>query len=119
MYEVSILIIGLFFGWIIRVFTEALKMQRLYNRIMRDIQAIEFQENFLNRVFKTCYIEKNSETYFLYDSESSKFLCQGKDYEQLAKCLYTEHDIQIAVVRETEKDHLWFDHGTIKNAKVI
>ena len=118
MYELSILIVGLFFGWVTRAFIEALKMQRIYKRVMRDIQSMEMQENFLDRVFKTCYVEKDGETYFLYDLDSSKFLCQGKDYEQLATCLYNEHDIQIALVRKTEKDHLWFDHGTIKTVKV-
>lgn len=119
MYELGILLIGLFFGWTAKALMEALRMQRMYERVMHYTEMMDLEESLLDKIFKTCYVEQEGESYYLYDSNSSKFLCQGKDYDQLAKCLYNEHDIQVALVKKSEKEHLWFDHGTIKNVKVI
>jgi hypothetical protein len=120
MWEIQLLIIGAILGWIIRSIVEAVKMQRMLTRVMRDIQTIELTERILDRVFKQCYVEQEGNTFYLYDNETSAFLCQGNSFEDLATCLHKQHNIQVALVQGLDKkNHLWFDHGNVKPVKVI
>jgi len=118
MWEIQIFLLGVTVGWAIKTLLEAMKMQRIYRRVMRDISNMEVAERILDRVFKQCYIEKDGNSYYLYNDDNSSFMCQGSSYEDLAKCLYTQHEIQIALVRKENEQHCWFDHDNIKPVEV-
>ena len=119
MWEIQLILLGMVLGWITRIIVEAIRMNRLLNRVMADIENIEIAERILDRVFKQCYIEQEGNTFYLYDNETSAFLCQGGSFEDLASCLHKQHAIQVALVRGLDKkDHWWFDHGNVKPAKV-
>ena len=115
MFDLASVIVGFIACWIFRTFYEAYKSYRMWTRLVAKINAdMARKEKEDAMPVSLCYVQEDDNGVFLYDATDNKFLCQGLDYEDLAKNLYDLHKIERAVVLNLQKENMLFEHGIVK-----
>jgi len=88
----AIFVLGYMVGELVFIF----RLRKLFHKIGLSDQIIELEKT-TPKVSKL-FIEQEKETYYLYDFEANKFLCQGSSIEELASLAQKYNNIDYAAV---------------------
>ena len=98
-------------GWFLHKAWAAYQNEKLFNKIMVEINREEKVKTIVDRVFKYCYTERSEGQVYLYDFDNCKFLGQAKDLDELSTNLKNQ-GIQVAFVRDGDND-FWLNNGKV------
>ena len=110
---IIMMVFGAIIGWSLNSMYRQYKDDIMFKQIMVKIDEEEAEQK-VKALFPMCYIEKDNDTYILYNKDSHAYMCQGDSYDELAQKVYTELKIDVALAKHMNKS-MWFIAGDTKD----
>jgi hypothetical protein len=95
-----------FFGYQLGVF-----------KVKTIIASRVFEEIRAKAMIPVCVAECVGQTYYLYEKDTDKFMCQASSFEELPQSLFDTRKINLALVlfpTASNSDNYWIINGKIK-----
>lgn len=86
-------------------------------KIKAILASRAFQEIRAKAMIPVCVAEYVEHTYYLYEKDTDKFMCQAPSFEELPKSLFDNKKINLALVlfpTATNNENYWIINGKIK-----
>jgi len=106
-----VIAVSIHFGWFLHKAWCTYQNEKLFNKIMIEIDREERVKTVVDKVFKHCYTERTEGQVYLYDFENCKFLGQGKTLKDISISL-KEQGVQVAFVQDEDID-VWLNNGKV------
>ena len=81
---VLVIAVSIHLGWFLNRSWTAYQNEKLFKKIMVEIDREERVKTVVDKVFKHCYTERIEGQVYLYDFENCKFLGQGKTLKDIS-----------------------------------
>jgi len=106
-----VIAVSIHFGWFLNRAWTAYQNEKLFKKIMVEIDREERVKTVVDKVFKHCYTERTEGQVYLYDFENCKFLGQGKTLKDISMNL-KDQGVQVAFVQDGDTD-VWLNNGKV------
>jgi hypothetical protein len=86
-------------------------------KIKAILTSRAFEEIRAKAMIPVCIAECVEQTYYLYEKDTDKFMCQASSFEELPKSLFDNKKINLALVMfptSTDYENFWIINGKIK-----